>query len=235
MSKTGHWIFLSIFRWNGKPVFELGRNLFWSDMEHSTVEDTSLHSPADVKQFTQCYYGLVVSLWTWNVMQDSFELSWHSLDAVPAMSALHMRSDCIHRTTPAAPGVWYLSEWTLLSIKQIFISTKLISTPGDELCAAHLEVLARVQFFGSKALQRKVAYFQERPSANWTLVKGDSAGTAQVVPVVAKHDGWRHVLHADWTFQFLQKPKMEILCYVVVHFGLWVGTHPSLEPVTLVN
>jgi hypothetical protein len=91
-----------------------------------------------------------------------------------------------------------------------------------------LEVLAQVQIFSSKALQGKVAYLQERPSANWTFVKGDSAGTAEAVPVVAEHDGWRHILHADWTFQFLQKSKMEIFCYVVAHLGLWVGTHPRL-------
>jgi hypothetical protein len=55
------------------------------------------------------------------------------------------------------------------------------------------------------------------------------------VPIVAEHDGWRHVFHADWAFQFLQKPKMEILCFGFVHLGLWVGTHPRLEPVTLVS
>jgi hypothetical protein len=97
---------------------------------------------------------------------------------------------------------------------------KLISTPGDELCAAHLEVLARIQFFGSKALQGKVAYRQELPSANWTFIKSDSAGKADVVSVVTQHDGWRHVLRTDWTFKFSQKPKMEILCDVAVHLGL---------------
>lgn len=101
-------------------------------------------------------------------------------------------------------------------------------TGGDELCASHLEVLTRIQRFGSETLQRKVTYLKEWPPANWTFVKGDSAGVTKAVPVVAEHDGWRHVLHADWTFKFLQKPKVEILCYVAVHLGLWFGTRPSL-------
>jgi hypothetical protein len=97
-----------------------------------------------------------------------------------------------------------------------------------------LDILARVQCFGCKVFQGKVAYLHERPPANWAFVKGDSAGTAEVVSVVAKHDGWHHILHADWTFEFLQKPTLEFLCYVV-HLGLRVGTNPSLEPVTKIS
>jgi hypothetical protein len=85
-------------------------------------------------------------------------------------------------------------------------------TLGDKLCVSHLVVLARVQSFSGKILQRKISYLQERSPANWTFVKGDSTVAAQVVPVVTKHDGWHHVLHADGAFQFLQKPTVKFLC-----------------------
>jgi hypothetical protein len=48
-------------------------------------------------------------------------------------------------------------------------------------------------------------------SAGWTFLKFLLAAATDAMSITTYRDGWQHVLHADWTLQFIQDILRQIL------------------------